>query len=320
MKRWLTGSNVLSTIAMLTALSGASISAVYAAPLLTGKHVKNGTLTSADIKDGSISASDFTSAAKTTLKAQTGPTGDTGPVGAAGSQGARGRTGVRGPDAGRAYSYIQAEDTGGFLKPKTTNYANPDPADPCGEGGSTPTTLPGFMGFDAACTGFAPQYPHWAWDCGLVFPRYCGIDRDRAGSAGAGATILSTAPLGVVGFTGDENGSFVTLMGAGNVVVTASLTLMHPEDNFHSRVACQPQVRQSDTGGAYTNLGVPTIVSGRDVDELVHVTVTGGTRFTDDGDYDYQVACWMLDEYSTSSQDDNWWFISGNATATTTEM
>ncbi|MCW2921829.1 MAG: hypothetical protein JWL76_1703 [Thermoleophilia bacterium] len=320
MKRWLTTSNVLATIAMLCALTGTSIAAAWAAPLLTGANVRNGTLTGVDVKDLSLSSTDFTSAATTQLRAQTGPVGDKGPVGPTGSKGAKGRKGTAGVDAAKAYSYITADDTTSFVSPKTGSLLNPDPV----KGNCVNAGTVTIMNFASNCTPFAPYFPHWKYDCDAALSRYCGSSKVK-GSAGAGATLLQTNSNGVVGFTGDENGSFVSLMGPGNVLVTASLTLMHPEEDlFHSRIACQPQVRRSNTADAYTNLGVPTIASSADSDELVHITVTGAARFipptNESADYDFQVTCQMLDEYSSGTEVDNWFFISGNATATTTEL
>ncbi len=335
MKRWLTTSNVLATVAVLCALTGASLTTAWAAtkraavvkPTLTGANVRNSTLTGADLKDLSLSSTDFTSAASTSLKAQTGDTGDKGPVGATGNKGMKGRKGPAGIDAVKAYSYITAADTTSYVSPRTGAMENPDPV----KGGCINAGTIAILAFAADCSPFGDgagplpdRFPHWRYDCDNALPRYCGSSK-TVGSAGAGATLLQTNANGVVGFTGDENGSFVSLMGPGNVIVTASLTFMHPEEELtHSRISCQPQVRRSNTADAYTNLGVPTIASGADSDELVHITVTGGARFVpptgETGDYDFQVACQMLDEYSTGSSIDNWYFISGNATATTTEL
>lgn len=318
LRRALTVPNVLSTLALLAALCGATITAAWAAPMLTGANVKNGSLQSRDVKNGNLAALDFSATARTALKAQTGPKGDAGQPGSTGPKGRKGAKGADGPDAGRAYSYITADDTSSYLKPKSTNFINPDPTN--GICNFAPNQLPAFLGLPNDCSGFSPYFPHWSYDCNAFLPKYCGLG-DRVGSAGSGATQLGTGSNGVVGFTGDENGSFVTLMGPGNILVTASLTLMHPKnDNFHSRVSCQPQVRRSNSSDQYSDLGVPTMVSGRDVLELVHITVTGGARFEQAGDYDFQVACRLVDEYNTGSADDNWYFISGNATATTTEL
>ena len=317
MKRWLTTSNVLATIAMLCALAGTSITAAWAAPLLTGANVRNSTLTGADLKDLSLSSTDFSSTASTQLKAQTGPAGDKGATGPVGAKGSQGRKGPQGVDAAKAYSYVTADDTTSFVSPKTNSMLNPPPiaGKDCNDAGS----LPSWLGFSVDCTPYAPEYPHWRYDCDSI-PDYCGSSK-VIGSAGAGATRLQTGAAGVVSFTGDENGSFVSLMGPGNLLVTASLTLMHPEvDEWHSRVSCQAQARRSNTSDAYTNLGVPTVVSAQEADELVTITVIGGARFETPGDYDFQVACQMLDEWSTGSLSDNWFFISGNATATTTEL
>jgi hypothetical protein len=159
MKRWLTTSNVLATVAMLCALTGTSITAVWAAPLLTGTNVRNSTLTGVDVKDLSLSSTDFTSAASTQLKAQTGPVGDKGPVGNTGSKGAKGRKGPAGVDAAKAYSFITAADTTSFVSPKTGSLENYDPVKgPCANAGTI-----AILAFAANCSPFAPEFPHWRY-------------------------------------------------------------------------------------------------------------------------------------------------------------
>lgn len=314
MKRRLTPSDVLATIAVVTALAGTTMVTAFAAPLFTTTHVVNGSLQSADVKDRSLTSMAFNSTTKTQLKAQTGPKGDTGPPGKDGAQGAKGLKGTRGIDAAKAYSYITADDTTTFIKPKTSNLINPPNLYPCINGTDT---LPAHLGTSVDCVG--TTYPHWAFDCGAIQEKYCGIG-DFIGAAGSGATALHSNADGVVGFTGDANGSFVSLMGPGNIVITASLTFLRPDDNIHSRVSCQPQVRRSNSSDVYTNLGVPSTVSSGDVYELVHMSVTGGARFETAGDYDFQIACRLVDEYHENSDIDDWFFVSGNASATTTEM
>jgi hypothetical protein len=317
-RRALTTQNVLATLAVFASLTGTAFAARTV--LYTGANVRNSSLTSIDVKDRSLPSTDFTSVARTQLKAQAGAKGDTGATGAIGNQGRTGTKGPDGPDAGRAYSFITATDVNSYVGPRSGSKSNP-PTFACPTN-DPDTLLAAATGVDDNCTGFTPFYPHWAYDCEAnSLAKYCNRKDDGGlGTAGSGATVMQTNLDGVVSFTGDENGSFVTLMGPGNIVVTGSLTFLHPVDNFHSRVACQAEARKSDSADAYTKLGVPIMVTGREYNELVHLTVTGAGRFQEKGDYDFQIECAMLDEYSTSLNVDNWIFVSGNATATTTEL
>ena len=110
----MTYANVMSTIAMFAAVSTGG---AYAATVITGKQVKNGSLTAADvkagsltgkqIKDHSISAADLAAGLMTASPAApsgargdqgaAGPSGATGDQGAAGSSGATGDQGPAGP-------------------------------------------------------------------------------------------------------------------------------------------------------------------------------------------------------------------------------
>ncbi len=326
MKRWLTPANALATIAVVVAASTSSIVATQAAlpgfvkPTVTSAQVRDNSLTGIDVKNGSLSTSDLSAAAKTQLKAMTGPPGAPGAAGPDGNAGPAGTKGAAGPDAARAYSYVTADDTTSFLKPKTGTTTNPKSLSTTCNAKETTLPVPSPL-WAYQCSASEQFFPHWAYDCGAMIEYYCNLG-DNIGVAGAGATMLTGDWNGVVGFTGDENGSFVTLMGEGNVVVTGTLTLMRRTHGYHSRVMCQPQVRRSNSSDAYTNLGVPSMVSSNEIDGLVHMTVTGATHFSaaQAGDYDYQVACRLVDDYDAGDSLGDWYFVSGNATATTTEM
>ena len=122
--------NVMATIAVFIALGGSS----YAAITITSKQVKNGTLTSVDLKDnaavksadvvnGSLLAGDFKAGQLPAgapgpqgLKGEPGaagsigPTGDTGPQGQKGDIGAQGLKGDTGP-VGPSNGYSVAKST-----------------------------------------------------------------------------------------------------------------------------------------------------------------------------------------------------------------
>jgi hypothetical protein len=82
---------VASTAALAVALSGTSYAAVS---LISGQNIKNGTVTTADIKNHNLKLKDFSSGARSGL---TGATGATGPQGPQGLQGAQGIQGIQGP-------------------------------------------------------------------------------------------------------------------------------------------------------------------------------------------------------------------------------
>lgn len=79
--------------------AGATIIAVvggggaYAASQITGSDIKNGTITSKDVKDKSLRVADLAPGARTSLKGARGPAGPKGATGPAGPQGPAGPAG-----------------------------------------------------------------------------------------------------------------------------------------------------------------------------------------------------------------------------------
>ena len=96
----------VACLALLVALGGTSVAAVTAIPrnsvgtpqlraqAVTGSKVKNGTLATADVRDGTLTAADF---AGQLPSGPQGPKGDPGAQGRTGPQGGPGPTGERGP-------------------------------------------------------------------------------------------------------------------------------------------------------------------------------------------------------------------------------
>lgn len=81
---------VASTAALVVALGGTSYAA---AGLITGQDIKNGTVTTADVKNHNLKLKDFSSGARSGLTGATGATGATGPAGPQGVQGVQGPIG-----------------------------------------------------------------------------------------------------------------------------------------------------------------------------------------------------------------------------------
>ena len=81
----LTYANVVSSVCLFIVLGGSA----YAATVITGKNVQNGSLTGKDVKNKSLTRKDFRGSVP-------GPKGDTGPRGATGATGATGASGLNG--------------------------------------------------------------------------------------------------------------------------------------------------------------------------------------------------------------------------------
>lgn len=89
---------VAAALVVFSATSGAT-----AALVITGKQIKNNTVTSADIKNGSLGTSDLSSSAQRALKGAVGPAG---PVGAPGAPGAAGPAGAAGASGVSGYQLV----------------------------------------------------------------------------------------------------------------------------------------------------------------------------------------------------------------------
>src|SRR5215213_1278846 len=98
MKLRITYANVVSTLALFIVLGGSA----YAATQITGKQIKNNTITSADVKNRSLVARDFKPGqlpkAGTGTPGQAGPVGPAGPIGSVGPAGPQGDAGAPGAD------------------------------------------------------------------------------------------------------------------------------------------------------------------------------------------------------------------------------
>jgi len=92
---WLTRrtSTVIASVALIAALGGSA----YAAVTVTGKLIKNGTVTGKDVKDHSLGAGELSAAAVGSLTGQRGPAGPQGPQGEKGDKGEQGPAGPQGP-------------------------------------------------------------------------------------------------------------------------------------------------------------------------------------------------------------------------------
>ena len=90
--------NVVATLALVISLTGTATAATVT--LITGRDVKNGSLTGADVRDHSVGLRDLSPRAIAALRGANGDAGAVGPQGApgtAGPQGPAGSEGAAGP-------------------------------------------------------------------------------------------------------------------------------------------------------------------------------------------------------------------------------
>ncbi len=103
---------LIAILALIVAASGDAVAGGVsaAAKLITGKQVKNETLTSADVRNGSLTLSDFKRSERSKLLGAEGAAGDRGPQGPPGLPGVPGSAGQKGdtgaPGTARAYGLV----------------------------------------------------------------------------------------------------------------------------------------------------------------------------------------------------------------------
>lgn len=93
---------LVAVLALVIAVS----SSATAALVITGKQIKNNSVTTKDIKDGNLKTADLSAAAKAELKGNAGPAGPAGEKGATGATGPAGPTGATGPSGIGGYQTI----------------------------------------------------------------------------------------------------------------------------------------------------------------------------------------------------------------------
>jgi hypothetical protein len=87
---------VVSTLALVVAATGTS----YAAVMITGQSIQDGTVTTKDVANQTLKVKDLSAGARSSLRGSAGPAGpagSTGPAGPSGPPGPRGDTGPAGP-------------------------------------------------------------------------------------------------------------------------------------------------------------------------------------------------------------------------------
>jgi Collagen triple helix repeat (20 copies) len=84
---------VVAIIALFVAFSGTATAAL----VMTGKQIKDGTITSKDLRNGTLGTNKLSKRAVSSLKGQRGPAGPAGPQGPTGQQGPQGPQGPAGP-------------------------------------------------------------------------------------------------------------------------------------------------------------------------------------------------------------------------------
>jgi len=170
-------------LALFAALGGSA----YAAVTVTGKNIKDGTVTGRDVRNASLGTSELSATAVSSLTGQPGPAGPQGPKG---DSGERGPTGPQGPKG----------DNG--------------PAGPQGPAGPPgPSGISGWQYVTKAQSISPGIYGRWSVDC---------PDGKRAlgGGVASGGPVFSTLSVMESGPAGAATGWLAAVRNNGNVTTT----------------------------------------------------------------------------------------------------
>lgn len=278
-----TFANVAATLAVFMAVTGTS----YAAKQLGPKQIKRNSVTGADFKSSTITAADFSLAAKLWFR---GPTGDPG---SAGSKGDRGDRGPKGPDGdpGRAAnaraSYSSYDSKWMTFDPD----GNPGAADWYGYGLDGDNLVDGLIGNTRAL-----------------------------GTNASTMMDLSTQPAN--GASGHGRGPLQAPWLVNVLTVTANATLVYRTDaedgdaSVHTRAKCWLEMNRGIADSTtYDQIGPAMWVSGYTERKVATVTMTGNINKSADT-YQARIRCQDADATAGVTR---WRFVRGNLSVLATE-
>jgi hypothetical protein len=120
LKRLLRGhTTAVAYLALFATIGGSA----YAAVIVTGNNIKNGTVTGKDVKNRSLGTKKLSTKAVNSLRGQQGPAGPQGPQGPRGPAGEQGQPGEAGEDATNLFAYIVDRGPGGGRRLSNTGRA-----------------------------------------------------------------------------------------------------------------------------------------------------------------------------------------------------
>jgi hypothetical protein len=178
-------STVVAYLALFVALGGSA----YAAATITGKHIKDGTVTGRDVKNRSLSTNKLSAEALSSLagpagsqgvrgqQGQPGPKGDQGSAGPKGDQGSAGPKGDQGPAGPKGDTGLRGE---------------PGPAGPQGPIG--PIGITGLQYVTKSTRIYTDMYTKWSVTCPSG-KKALGGGVASATDVVFGKTLLESAPL-----------------------------------------------------------------------------------------------------------------------------
>jgi hypothetical protein len=300
----------MSLLAIAIATGGSAYAAVY-----TGASIKDFSLTSAKVKNGSIQLRDISSKGIATLKGNKGVQGPKGPKGDRGPAGLQGDKGTTGADAHATtgWAYRESAALNNWVEEfPIPEFPNDNAAD-----------------WDSATYGYGGnQIPALAAVSNFSsYPNFQGVSHLFLGMDGVKRPVVALSGMPAAADLEEQNSSgTVTTSYTGNLSATAQLTFMHRNDgetgnqgngvSQHGRLECDMVYGNGDLTNSSNAMGVPVYVSSMRDHEIVNFTIVGNATSVQQGNYNVAVRC--VDADLTSSA--QWQFISANLSAMAAEQ
>ena len=304
MTRHFTYANVIGTIALVLAMS----TTAYAAIVLTGKNVKDGTIAAIDVKDGSLSQAELSAAGKAAFVGAQGGAGSKGWAGSSGTAGPSGPDGIVGSRAKLVSRWASASS--GLVR----SSGEPVPNDQFKVDWDSPS-YSSFSGGPFNNMRAGGQYTEF----GLTSAWQPIVRLTDMPAATAPATAEGSAPLSIPwGANLNATGSLTFLhRNHGESVTDHGATAATRGTRLHDRIMCKLAYGAPGTNPTgYVQMGVPTFASSNVRHELRQVSLIGDANAAASGvpagNYNVAVLCRDPDARAGSTK---WSFVSGNLSA-----
>ena len=294
-QRALSVRNILATIALLSTVSGTAFAAMYGT-----SSFKNSSIQGKDVKNGTLSAIKYSTAAKAWFKARDGAIGNTGVVGDVGDAGA---------DANSTTSW--AYNNTGLLR-DWVDTARVVPSDP-------PNKDP--RDWDSSSYGVEA---FGAIKLQISTGGHQGIDMD-------GTDRLVVALSGMAISADDfpkqsaKTGGAITLPWKSNLSATATMSFLHrgnPNDGgayggrASGRLECTLQRANQANPSNFSQMGSEAYVSSNVTNEVVTLTLAANAKDVAAGTYNVAAYCVDADFNGTTQ----WTVVSGSMNALAAEQ
>lgn len=276
--------NAVALVALLMALASTASAAI----MITGMNVRNGTLTGADVTNGSLRLLDFAPTARSAMRGPKGNRGLTGPAGAKGPTGANGPQGAPGAPARVASKWAWFE----------SEYVNTSGSN---DGAAS---WPSYNSGNVSAGNF-----QWANTINRPYETVLDLNTPGCGEGDIQGTHCAW---------GDNNGGGITVSWNSNLTAVATLKVLHLEASpVHTRLQCF-LASNSGNGTDYVRMGSKTSYSAYSDDQIETMTIVGSTNKSTSAPIEYMVRAECRDADGTNAEN-RYVILAGSLSVVATE-